>query len=362
MEDKLVTLVTLTYAKAQVLKSVLESEGIMSELYNVNIIQPFVSSGVKVCINEKDLPRALEIVESGTWLKDDVVTDKKNVLVPVDFSDQSLLACYFAFDYAANIGAQVYLLHVFFPPVYSSMLPFENEVNSVEEYRMTMAKVKESMDSLVEKLNGMIEAKELPKVEFIPKIYEGIAEEEILRFANKKGSSLIVMGTRGKNLSKEKVIGSVTAEVIERSSVNVVAIPAETPYLRFSGMKRVAFMTNLDRRDLLSFDSLYDLIKDNNTDVVLVHLASDNNDWDQVKLAGLKDYFIGKYPQTNFEFKILPDDGTLESLTKFIDENKIDAVSIARYRRSILSRLLNPSMTKRVFFHMNTPLIIFNKG
>ena len=41
MKDELVTLITLTYAKAQVLKSVLESEGIMSELYNVNIIQPF---------------------------------------------------------------------------------------------------------------------------------------------------------------------------------------------------------------------------------------------------------------------------------------------------------------------------------
>ena len=49
MKDELVTLITLTYAKAQVLKSVLESEGVMAELYNVNIIQPFVSSGVKVC-------------------------------------------------------------------------------------------------------------------------------------------------------------------------------------------------------------------------------------------------------------------------------------------------------------------------
>lgn len=95
MEDKLITLVTLTYAKAEILKSVLESEGIMSELYNVNVIQPFVSSGVKVRINEKDLQRALEIVESGSWLKEDGdEPEKKNILVPVDFSDQSILACY----------------------------------------------------------------------------------------------------------------------------------------------------------------------------------------------------------------------------------------------------------------------------
>ena len=70
MKDELVTLITLTYAKAQVLKSVLESEGIMAELYNVNIIQPFVSSGVKVCINAKDIQKAMEVLESGKWLSE----------------------------------------------------------------------------------------------------------------------------------------------------------------------------------------------------------------------------------------------------------------------------------------------------
>ena len=45
MEDKLVTLAILTYTKAQILKNVLENEGIETYIHNVNQIQPVVSSG-----------------------------------------------------------------------------------------------------------------------------------------------------------------------------------------------------------------------------------------------------------------------------------------------------------------------------
>lgn len=362
MEDKLITLVTLTYSKAEILKSVLESEGIMAELYNINVIQPFVASGVKVKINEKDLPRALEIVTNGSWLKeDDDTQENKNVLVPVDFSDQSLMACCFAFDYAASIGAEVYLLHVFFPPVYSSMLPFENEVNTIQEYRMVLDSVKEKMADLVGKINKMIENKELPNISFKDKIYEGVAEEEILHFASKKKSSLIVMGTRNKDPENKKVLGSVAAEVMERASTTVVAIPEDTPYLRFSGMKRIAFMTNLDKRDLISFDSLYDIVKVNGAEVILIHIADENNDWSKVKLSGFKQYLNDKYPDLKVEIKMMMDDGNLTGIDNLIKEMGIDAISMTKYRRTLFSRMMTPSMTKRVFFKLDTPLIVFNK-
>ena len=61
MEEKLVTLAILTYTKAQILKNVLENEGIETYIHNVNQIQPVVSSGVRLRIKESDLPRALKI-------------------------------------------------------------------------------------------------------------------------------------------------------------------------------------------------------------------------------------------------------------------------------------------------------------
>lgn len=103
MEDKLVTLAILTYAKAQILKNVLENEGIETYIHNVNQIQPVVSSGVRLRIKESDLPRALKITESSAWLSEEVVGGKSpkvekesnKVLIPVDFSNYSMKACEF---------------------------------------------------------------------------------------------------------------------------------------------------------------------------------------------------------------------------------------------------------------------------
>ena len=360
MKDELVTLITLTYAKAQVLKSVLESEGIMAELYNVNIIQPFVSSGVKVCINAKDIQKAMEVLESGKWLSEGK-EGANNILVPIDFSDYSMRACYFAFDYAAATHSTVTLFHVFFPPVYSSMLPFENEVNSIEEYQMTLATVNEKMTALVESLNSKVAAKELPDVKFDWKIYEGVAEEEILHYAYKKDSSMIVLGTRGRN-GKDKLIGSVTEEIIGRSSTTVVAIPQGAEESRLSAMRKIVFMTNLDRRDLLSFDSLYEIVKVNKAEVVFLHMDdSVNSDWKKVKISGLKDFFATKYPDIKFDYAILPYDDTMKGLNAFIADNHVDAIAMARYRRNLFSRMINPSMSKKLFFELDKPLIVFNK-
>ena len=109
MEDKLVTLAILTYAKAQILKNVLENEGIEAYIHNVNLIQPVISSGVRLRIKESDLPHALQIIESSAWLSEDIIKgkesssernkEKRKVLIPIDFSNYSLKACQFGFSF-----------------------------------------------------------------------------------------------------------------------------------------------------------------------------------------------------------------------------------------------------------------------
>ena len=69
MEDKLVTLAIHTFEKAQILKTILETEGIEVYIHNVNQIQPVVSAGVRVRIKESDLPHALRIIEDSKWPK-----------------------------------------------------------------------------------------------------------------------------------------------------------------------------------------------------------------------------------------------------------------------------------------------------
>ena len=63
-KDRLITLAIHTYPKALILKGVLESQGIAVVIQNVNLLKPVISPGVRVRIHEKDLPHALEILET----------------------------------------------------------------------------------------------------------------------------------------------------------------------------------------------------------------------------------------------------------------------------------------------------------
>lgn len=373
MEDKLVTLAILTYTKAQILKNVLENEGIETYIHNVNQIQPVVSSGVRVRIKESDLPRALKITESSVWLSESVVgekypkleNDSKKVLIPVDFSNYSMKACEFGFNFAKAYGAEVILLHVYFTPIYASSLPygdvFNYQVSDEEMVKNVLHKVYDDLNALSDKVKAKIASGEFPYIKYTCVLREGIPEEEILRYNKEQRPQIIIMGTRGKNQKDIDLIGSVTAEVIERSRTTVLAIPENTPFNRFSEVKRIAFLTNFDQRDLIAFDSFINGLKPFHFSVSLIHLSDTKDTWNEIKLAGIKEYFQKQYPELEIYYDdVVVSDDFLNSLENYISNNKIDIITLTSYKRNIFSRLFNPGIARKMIFHSDTPLLVIN--
>lgn len=376
MEDKLVTLAILTYSKAQILKNVLENEGIESYIHNVNLIQPVISSGVRIRIKESDLPKALKIIESSSWLSDDVLNEEpqdveqkqkgsNRILIPVDFSDYSMKACEFGFDFASRIHAEIVLMHVYFSPVYMPSLQY-----ATEGYGMPMEYdlgIKNMLDDIHNKLNKLtdtikekIASKEFPDVKFSCVLREGVPEEEILYYARKEKPLIIIMGTRGQGEKELGLIGSVTAEVIERSPTFVYAIPKNSSFKTFGEIHKVAFITNFDQRDLVAFDSLITTFKDYKFQIAFIHLNNDEQrrTWNEIKLAGIKEYFKKQYPQLEISYNLIAEDQLLTNLDMYVKNQAIDVLCITNYKRNIFARLFNPSIAKKMIFHSNTPILI----
>lgn len=370
MEDKLVTLAILTYAKAQILKNVLENEGIETYIHNVNQIQPVVSSGVRVRIKESDLPHALKITESSAWLSEEVVGGKapkiesanNKVLIPVDFSNYSMKACEFGFNFAQDIGAEVVLLHVYFTPIYATSLPygdiFNYQLSDEENVRNILQKVHADLNALSDKIKEKVASGEFPNVKYTCILREGIPEEEILRYSKEINPRIIIMGTRGKNQKDIDLIGSVTAEVIERSRVAVLAIPENIPFKQFKDVKRIAFITNFDQRDLIAFDSLINSMKVFHFSVSLIHLSDVKDTWDEIKLGGIREYFHKQYPQLDIHYDVVQNDDFLNSLDAYIKTNQIDIITLTSYKRNIFSRLFNPGIARKMIFHSDTPILV----
>ncbi|MEG0463571.1 MULTISPECIES: universal stress protein [Bacteroides] len=375
MDDKLVTLAILTYTKAQILKNVLENEGIETYIQNVNQIQPVVSSGVRLRIKESDLPRALKITESSVWLAESIVGEKspkvdgerKKILIPVDFSSYSMKACEFGFNFAKTYDAEVVLLHVYFTPVYASSLPygdvFNYQINDEDAVRTILQKVHSDLNTLSDKIKAKVASGEFPDVKYTCVLREGIPEEEILRYNKEQRARIIIMGTRGKNQKDIDLIGSVTAEIIERSRTTVLAIPEHTPFNQFDNVKRIAFITNFDQRDLIAFESFINDWKHFHFSVSLIYLTDmkDAKDtWNEIKLAGIKEYFHKQYPDLDIQYDVVMNDDILKNLEQYIESSKIDIITLTSYKRNIFARLFNPGIARKMLFHSDTPLLVIN--
>lgn len=373
-KDKLVTVAIHTYQKAQILQSILESEGIDAYIHNVNQLQPMVSAGVRVRINEVDLPRALDIIENISFdavEAEEAETPKKEkkreILVPVDFSEFTLKTCEFAFELAKEIDCTVKLMHVYFSSFYPSSIPFGDsfvvEPKTEGKYKDIYEDVERQMKELIGKLKVKIAEGIIPDIHYSYTLREGLPEEEVVNYSKKIRPYAIVMGTRGKNKKDQDLIGSVTAEVIEGCRTPIFAIPENSPIHSISKMENIVFLTNFQEREFLALAILMEFIKNYPIKVSFVHVAKKEDRWNEIKLTGLRNYFEKHYPNTETDYIVVDgNEGILDALEKFVDENVIDMISMSSSPRSIFARMFNPGIARRMLFHSNTPILVIKSG
>ena len=343
MEDKLVTLAIHTFEKAQILKTILETEGIEVYIHNVNQIQPVVSAGVRVRIKESDLPHALRIIEDNKWFEEPKeeeakVNAVKKVLIPIDFSDYSAKACELGINYAHAVGAEVMIMHAYFSPYFPSAIPMGDtlayQVNEEESVQHILQRVRIDMENICTHINRKMSSGELPKVKYDYVLREGLPEEEIIAYSKEYHPTLIVMGTRGKSQKDMDLIGSVTGEV--------------------------AFATSFNQRDLVAFDEFMEIIKGFDFNIHLFNISTSKDEWNEIRLTGVREYFKKQYPHAHISHTVLADGDLLLAIEKFVRDKQIDVIALSTYRRNILARMFNPSIARKMLFHTDTPLLVID--
>jgi len=156
------------------------------------------------------------------------------------------------------------------------------------------------------------------------------------------------------------LIGSVTAEIIERNDVPTLAIPEDVEWGKNLSTLNIAYATNFDQKDLVAFQSMIDLFANVTLRVFMVHINQKEDSWDEIKLAGIKDYFKKHYPEVEIEYSLLQDNDVLKALDEYVKEKHIDVISLNTRKRNLLTRIFNPSIARKMIFHARTPMLIFH--
>lgn len=368
---RLITVAIHTYDKAIALRAMLEAEGIRVTLQNVNLEQPEVSSGVRVRIDENDLPLALRVIEnpeifSGAHTPGIAEAIMPHtVVVPTDFSEYSYNAARVAVLFAAAHKVDVTFLHSYIDPHVSGNLQLSDdltyEIAGSEAVEQIISNANGLMAKFTDRLRQEMKTGDLPVVRFNRLVVEGVPEDAIIDFAKDRPPYIVVMGTRSVSTKEKDMIGSVTAEVLDKGRFSVLTIP-DNDVISFDNKPRnILFFSNLDQEDILAMDTVYRYFSHAHSRVTIVHIPARHRFTD--KMAGraalaLSDYCSRKFEHYTFENIPVSPKNAVAELEKLQSERDIDLIVVPNRRKNAFTRMFNPGIAHRLLFHADTPMLV----
>lgn len=364
MEPRLITLAIHTFDKAVALKALLESEGIVTELHNVNLQVPGLSSGVRVRILEKDLPLALRIVENRELFSEEV-PDEHIILVPVDFSELSYKAVTVAAALARKGKCKMRLLYSYLDPYLSGTVQFKETLNQDDGEPHARAMMKANGERLMsnfrERVRNAMKQGEIPPASLTTHVVEGVPEDAIIEHGNRIKPSLVVMGTRGASRKEAEMIGSITAEVLDHGRFSVLTVPEPFECSGALQPKNILFLSNLDQDDILAIDATYRLFGGEDVKVTIMHVPQRRRFSDSGSgkaLQKLSQYCSENFEQYHFVSVPVSADNCEASFAEMHRGEHFDLIVAPSRRRNVFSRMLNPGLTHKILFQTDVPMLV----
>lgn len=148
----------------------------------------------------------------------------KKILCPVDFSELSDNAAYYACQLADHYGASLLLLHVVYPDTQSLDLP----TAALAATQAQLASATEMMNLLSHRLQATVA--QSVAVEIVSMIEIGSAVPLIRQLTVRESADIIVIGARGGGKSLHRLFGSNTLELLQVAPCPVWVVPEGAAY------------------------------------------------------------------------------------------------------------------------------------
>lgn len=269
----------------------------------------------------------------------------KHIIVPLDFSENSEKACWYAYRLASKFNADIVLLNAIFIPPVSPEAPsyiLQEENNSLKN--TNLEKLKTQAAKYKELFPG-INTQTYISVTTVAHACKEAAE----KFAN----SMIVMGTQGASGIKKVLLGSNTADVAENAKVPVLAIPetasADLPM-------RIMIASDYFDQDIIVAEEIIQFAQKFGATVYFVHVA-EGEDFEKEILEMFEKKIRERNNYQGLHFDLAFGTDILEGIESYAKTNKIDLVVSIKRKRNFFQRFFSKSITKKMLFHTKIPVL-----
>ncbi|MEL6670770.1 MAG: universal stress protein [Bacteroidota bacterium] len=277
----------------------------------------------------------------------------KSILFPTDFSETARQAFTYTLRLAEDLGASIVLLHVYQEtPVDIAYMPMEFmdalKAEKMEKaHEAFQAYLKDFRSRTVEegRINTLLQS--------------GRPANEILRYSEELQVDLIAMGTQGAASPSEKILGSVTAEVIERAHCPVLAIPRETNY---QPVKQILYGLGGEEAEIAVVDKLMALAEGFQAKLICTHIQAQDEEVDQVQQHPAWEALKSIEEGGNLELVMMEnEDEIFRGLQKFITRHRVDLLAMMTHQPGKTeSYKKRQSLTRKMMLYTDIPLLAFH--
>lgn len=273
----------------------------------------------------------------------------KNILLPTDFSENSVSAIKYGLRILKDTPCTFFLLHTFTPAAYHSGKAFKN-FTSMELVHATRDAASDEIRAILDNLKTEFDN---PKHKFEWVVDFNLLISKIKSLIREKNIDFILMGTQGATGAREIFMGTHTMYTIKKVNCPVLAIPSGA---HDENLKELLFATDykvVRKSDLEIINFFTDLHKAR-LHVLNVHSDSPLNSEQLENRSFITHFFEENKPV----FHITEGDDIPEAVEKFQEQNHIDLVFMLHKKHTFFENILFKPVINQLVYHTNIPFMV----
>lgn len=278
----------------------------------------------------------------------------RKILFPTDYSETANNAFRYALHLANNTNSELYVLHVYDPPVISGGISPSLVDKVIKKTNFLKLEQLEANSPILKQIQ---QEHDLENVQVFFQIKEGLLLPEIFQAISQNDIDFLVMGTEGTNASfHKKILGSNALNAISKVEIPTLIIPKEATY---SKLHNVIFTSSLQLEEQSTLDELVDIAQSLGAHIKCVHIKTKKcPDCMEV----YKQWKI-RYQDKPISFHLFSDENVEKSLLEFIQiEQPVSMVAMIKKDRTFFEELFYKSTTEHLAKHLKVPVFIYKKN
>ncbi len=274
----------------------------------------------------------------------------KTILLPTDFSKNSINAIDYAVALFKDIECSFYLLNV---QKASAFISDDMMVvsSSATIYKTLIDAAKKSISNIISDIEKKHHNK---KHQFHSVVDYDNFIDAINQVSKAYDVDLIVMGTKGASGLEKIIFGSNTVRVIQRCNMPVLAVPDGC---KFKGINKIAFATtNLKLFNKSEFKPLKEILALENSKLDILHLA--DQDHLAYNASDNMGFFNADFKNAKHEFIDTSTSEMYNTVHKYITDNHIKILAMMNKKHSFLERLFTRHNVETFAFNIDVPFLV----